>query len=139
MKRLFIALLFLLAFISVDAQALMIFGGEDHDVFLGCLNAGKYDSNSIWNKYGDYGSKYSSCSIWNKYGNYGGKYSSCSPFNTYASDPPVIVDEDGNFYGYFTANKYKSDRCKMDLVEDIIKFHEYIVEDVGDWYDKLFD
>ena len=72
----------------IFSQTLYIYGGEDHDVFLGKLNASKYDSKSIWNEYGTYGSA----------------YSSYSPFNSYASYPPVIVDEEGNFYGYFTVN-----------------------------------
>ncbi len=57
---------------------------NDGKEFLGCFSCGKYDSNSIWNKYGTYGSKYSAVSIWNKYGTYGGKYSNKSPCNKYA-------------------------------------------------------
>ena len=45
----------------------MIFGNDDYDVYLGKLNASKYDSESIWNEYGSYGSSYSSNSIWNEY------------------------------------------------------------------------
>ena len=100
----------------IFSQTLYIYGGEDHDVFLGKLNASKYDSKSIWNEYGTYGSEYNANSIWNEYGTYGSAYSSYSPFNSYASYPPVIVDEEGNFYGYFTVNKYKSKRANFDLV-----------------------
>jgi hypothetical protein len=79
---------------SVHAQnnALLLFGGEGHKTFLGCINCGKYDSGSVCNKYGDLGSKYSSNSIWNKYGDFGGKYSDRSPWNRYASNPPAIVE-----------------------------------------------
>lgn len=79
---------------------LMIYGGKDNDEYLGKLNASKYDSESIWNQYGEYGSRYNSKSIWNGYGTYGSKYSSYSPFNNYASNPPVLVDKNGKFYGY---------------------------------------
>ena len=103
----------------IFSQTLYIYGGEDHDVFLGKLNASKYDSKSIWNEYGTYGSEYNANSIWNEYGTYGSAYSSYSPFNSYASYPPVIVDEEGNFYGYFTVNKYKSKRANFDLVNII--------------------
>jgi hypothetical protein len=103
----------------IFSQTLYIYGGEDHDVFLGKLNASKYDSKSIWNEYGTYGSEYNTNSIWNEYGTYGSEYSSYSPFNSYASYPPVIVDEEGNFYGYFTVNKYKSKRANFDLVNII--------------------
>ena len=119
----------------IFSQTLYIYGGEDHDVFLGKLNASKYDSKSIWNEYGTYGSEYN---IWNEYGTYGSEYSSYSPFNSYASYPPVIVDEEGNFYGYFTVNKYKSKRANFDLVNIICEYYESIREDVDEWYDKIF-
>ncbi|WP_304257814.1 hypothetical protein [Phocaeicola plebeius] len=122
----------------IFSQTLYIYGGEDHDVFLGKLNASKYDSKSIWNEYGTYGSEYNANSIWNEYGTYGSAYSSYSPFNSYASYPPVIVDEEGNFYGYFTVNKYKSKRANFDLVNIICEYYELIREDVDEWYDKIF-
>lgn len=58
--------------------------------FLGKLT-NKFDPDSIFNKYGDYGSKYSTESIWNKYGDYGSLYGANSAFNPYSSDPPMIV------------------------------------------------
>lgn len=122
----------------IFSQTLYIYGGEDHDVFLGKLNASKYDSKSIWNEYGTYGSEYNANSIWNEYGTYGSAYSSYNPFNSYASYPPVIVDEEGNFYGYFTVNKYKSKRANFDLVNIICEYYESIREDVDEWYDKIF-
>ena len=122
----------------IFSQTLYIYGGEDHDVFLGKLNASKYDSKSIWNEYGTYGSEYNTNSIWNEYGTYGSAYSSYSPFNSYASYPPVIVDEEGNFYGYFTVNKYKPKRANFDLVNIICEYYELIREDVDEWYDKIF-
>lgn len=118
----------------IFSQTLYIYGGEDHDVFLGKLNASKYDSKSIWNEYGTYGSEYNANSIWNEYGTYGSAYSSYSPFNSYASYPPVIVDEEGNFYGYFTVSK----RANFDLVNIICEYYESIREDVDEWYDKIF-
>ena len=54
----------------VFGQTLMIFGGDDHDVYLGKLNASEYDSESIWNEYGSYGNSYSSTSIWNEYSSF---------------------------------------------------------------------
>ena len=101
--------------------ALYLFGGDNHDVFLGCVNASEYDSKSIWNKYGEYGSRYSSTSIWNDYGEYGGKYSNYSPFNPYASNPPAVVDAQGNFYGYLTANKYNPKRTRIQALLQLVK------------------
>jgi len=65
----------------------------------------KYDSESIFNQYGTYGSKYSQSSIWNQYGTYGGKYSAYSTFNPYTSTPPKIY-KNRTYIGYLTVNKY---------------------------------
>jgi hypothetical protein len=110
LRQIFIVLTLLLPAGPGNAQQLLLYGGTGHDEFLGCLNCNKNDSASVCNKYGK-GSKYDGNSIFNKYGTFGSKYSSSSPWNKYSSDNsvPVIFDPDGNFYGYFTINKYRSD------------------------------
>lgn len=85
-------------------EAELITNCDDEYVYLGKI-ANKYDSKSIFDKYGDYGSKYTSTSIWDKYGDYGSKYSDCSPFDKYASNPPaIVIGED--IVGYLSKNKY---------------------------------
>lgn len=74
--------------------------------YLGKLGS-KYDSNSIFNKYGTYGSKYNAKSIWNTYGNYGSKYNTLSAFNPYSSKPPRLF-KGKKLIGYLTKNKYLS-------------------------------
>ncbi|MEX5576215.1 hypothetical protein [Pseudophaeobacter sp. A-200-2] len=59
--------------------------------FLGNLNPNKYDTNSIFNKYGEYGNKFSSLSIFNKYSQYGGRFSEFSPYNPSSNRPPEIL------------------------------------------------
>lgn len=124
---------------SIFSQALHIYGGKNQDVYLGCLNCNKYSSNSIWNAYGTYGSKYSSNSIWNAYGTYGSKYNSFSPWNSYSNDPPIVVDSQGNFYGYFTLNKFKLNRFESSLANEIYKYYDLIRNDVSEWYHKIFE
>jgi hypothetical protein len=138
MKILLGALFFLIAITSFG-QTFHIYGGRDHDVYLGCLNCDKFNSSSIWNAYGTYGSRYNTNSIWNAYGTYGSKYNSYSPWNSYSNDSPVIVDKEGNFYGYFTLNKYRPKRANFDLVEILYENYDLIREDVSKWYDKLFN
>ena len=138
MKIFLTAVLILTAIITFGQKQLHIYGGKDHDVYLGCLNCDNFNTNSIWNSYGTYGSSYNSKSIWNSYGIYGSEYSSTSPFNSYASDPPVIVDKDGGFYGYFTINEYKDKRADFKLALTIYKFYDLIREDVAKWYEKIF-
>ena len=74
---------------------------------MGKITSNKYDSDSIINDYGTYGSKYSSTSIRYDYGSYGGQYASQSPFNPYSSTPPKVY-VNGGFVGYLTVNEYKT-------------------------------
>jgi hypothetical protein len=95
---------------------------NDGKEYLGKLVTNEYDSDSIWNKYGDYGSKYSTTSIWNTYGDYGSAYSSESAFNEYATKPPKIVDNKGNFIGYLTSNEYMLNGYS------IITFNQFLID-----------
>lgn len=88
---------------------LMVFGGTGHGTYLGCLSCSEYDQESLFNPYGQYGSAYSNQSILNHYSEFGSPYSATSACNPYASDPPVIVDAQGNYYGRLTVNTYRQD------------------------------
>jgi len=57
----------------------------DDGTYLGTVNNNPYDSESISNPYGKYGSPYSSESINNSYGKYGSPYSSESATNPYGT------------------------------------------------------
>ena len=137
-KLILLSLLFLSLTTITYAQTLHLYGGKNHDVYLGCLNCDKYNSNSIWNTYGNFGSKYNANSIWNAYGTYGSKYNALSPWNAYSSDSPVVVDKQGNFYGYFTVNSTRTKRANFNLALIIYEYHELIMKDVAEWYDKIF-
>jgi hypothetical protein len=81
----------------------LLFGGENHKTYLGCINCSEYDSDSVFNTYGTHGSPYASDSVLNHYGQFGSKYSNYGACNAYANDPPIIVDGEGNFYGRLKA------------------------------------
>lgn len=76
---------------------------DDKNTYLGKIT-NLYDSDSIFNEYGIYGSKYSSSSIWNEYATFGSEYSSYSPHNAYTSKPPIII-KNRKILGYLSANK----------------------------------
>ena len=105
-------------------QELLLF--SDDNKFLGCLNCSEYNSESICNEYGTYGSEYNSESIWNEYGTYGSEYSSESPWNEYSSNGPKIVDKDGNYYGRFSINTYSG----YSNSDDLKKIYEYFNGDL---------
>jgi hypothetical protein len=131
MRSLLATALIALSIGAAQAQttALLLFGGPGHKTFLGCLNCGQYDSGSVCNRYGQQGSKYASDSIWNKYGNFGSKYSNESPWNRYASQPPAIVDRDGGFYGYLTANGYNARRTRIKSLVALTDAWEEVTDD----------
>ncbi len=112
----------LLSSIAYSKEELLIFGGENHKEFLGCLNCSKYNNESICNKYGDHGSEYSDKSIWNEYGDFGSQYSDYSPFNNYADKPPIVVDREGGYYGSISANKFADDRINKGIFNKIFEY-----------------
>ena len=118
----------LLAFallLPAGAQAkdlhLYVDDGSDH-VYLGCFSCSPYDSNSIWNEYGTYGSE----------------YSNSSPWNEHSSSNPVLVDKDGGFYGYFTCNRYRSKRVDSNLMDFLCENRGYIKKHREKAYYKIF-
>lgn len=94
--------------ISVDGT-MLLFGGKNNSVFLGCFDCSEYDGESIHNTYGPHGSQYESESIFNQYGEFGGPYSDYSPCNPYSDEGPVLVGTGGEFYGRLTTNPYATD------------------------------
>jgi hypothetical protein len=84
---------------------MLVFGGEDHKTYLGCLSCPKGEADSVLKPGGDHGPP--NQGIWDKagFGSLGSQYSACSVF---ASDPPVIVDEDGTYLGRLTLNRNHS-------------------------------
>ena len=96
---------------SVLAQELLLFGGDKHDQYLGCLKCSDMRSDSICNGFGSYGNEFGS-NMWNEFSSpYGNEFSTSSPWNEFSTSGsvPVLVDRNGNFYGYFTINDSRKD------------------------------
>ncbi|MCS7173981.1 MAG: hypothetical protein N0A24_11550 [Armatimonadetes bacterium] len=125
-----IVLVLTVAAAQAQTPELLLFGGRDHRVFLGCLNCGRFDPDSVCNRFGEYGSRFSSRSIWNRFGDYGSRFSPYSPWNRLALYPPVIVDRQGNFYGYFTSNRFHPNRTT-------IRFFLIFLDNVDEVYEDL--
>lgn len=83
---------------------LHIVGDRNHDTYLGCITCNKQDSDSIRNRYGRYGNNVSPTSIFNNVSMYGSSVSPYSACNSIATNPPIVVDDDGIAYGYLTVN-----------------------------------
>ena len=98
--------------IPISSSDLLVLQGAKiyghYGQYLGDIT-GLYNTNSIFNSFGTYGSTYGSKSIWNKYGIYGGSYGLYSPFNSYTITPPKIY-KNSVLVGYLTTNPYKTPR-----------------------------
>jgi hypothetical protein len=95
---------------AAPSSKLMLFGGPGHDTYLGCLNCSEFASDSVLNEFGRHGSAFQANSIFNRIGQFGSAISTYSACNPIASDPPVIVDGQGRFYGRLTVNAYHHQR-----------------------------
>jgi hypothetical protein len=73
--------------------------------YLGRITDNRYDTNSILNQYGPYGSRYSSTSIFNPYSPYGSQYGQFSINNPYCSTPPKLFIQ-GQFFGHVSKNQH---------------------------------
>lgn len=82
--------------------------GEDGQL-LGKITDNAYDTDSILNEYGPYGSEYSTTSIFNPYSQYGSEYGAYSINNPYCSTPPKLFINE-QFKGYVTANPHMPNR-----------------------------
>ena len=101
--------------------------------FRGCIDCYKFDADSICNLYGQYGNRYSYTSIWNRYGA-GGSYNPDSPFSRYGTGLKM-VDNAGNFYGYFSLGFGGETRVRQYLNDlwnisdgDYAKMRDYFCE-----------
>jgi hypothetical protein len=101
---------------ALNDHRLLLFGGPSHKTFLGCLNCPESTSDSVQNKDGQFGSDIQSSSVFNQFGAYGSSSSQWSACNSSASDPPVIVDSAGKFYGRLTVNTTRTDAVRDQTV-----------------------
>jgi hypothetical protein len=82
--------------------------------FLGIISRDRFESESIANQFGEYGSRFKPYSIFNETGEYGSEYSPLSPFNEFSNTPPKIYVND-EFRAYLTVNSLK--RPRLDPAE----------------------
>lgn len=75
------------------------------NTYLGSLIPNRFEQDSIFNKFGPYGSKFSPTSIFNEFGTYGSKFSSLSPFNSFSNTPPTAY-VNGVPIASITVNKF---------------------------------
>jgi hypothetical protein len=108
------------------SQTLHIYGGQNNKTYLGCLTCNNNNGKSIWNEYGRYGSKYNGNSIWSFKSKFGNKFNKYSPWNRNSNSPPVILDNQGKFYGYLTINRNKKDRATFKMANQAYDYYNLL-------------
>jgi hypothetical protein len=82
--------------------------------YLGRLT-NQFDSQSILNTFGLYGSQFSSTSMYNPFSSYGSQFGSHSAYNAFSSTPPQLYVS-GQFAAYITKNTAKAPRVDPDAL-----------------------
>jgi hypothetical protein len=93
---------------QTQSRKIMIFGGKDHRTYLGCINCPRTARDSIFNDRGEYGRCPGAFSDnlfcrgpFKEFGRKGA-FQDLSACGSNASNPPVIVDDEGAYYGRFS-------------------------------------
>jgi len=73
--------------------------------YLWVLSNNKFDTESISNKFWDYGNRFDSLSIFNRFWDYGNRFDSLSPRNRFSQDGPLLI-KDEDVIWVLTANKW---------------------------------
>lgn len=100
-----------------EDDKLLIFGGANHEAFLGCL-CEEHNPDSVFNMLGEYGADSSASSLRNKFAPYGSNYDDTSACNAKATHPPVVLAPDGKSLGLLTVNAGLKRRITAPSVTD---------------------
>ncbi|MCL5261013.1 MAG: hypothetical protein M1561_04965 [Gammaproteobacteria bacterium] len=107
---------------SFGNNEVMIYGGTNHNVYLGNINPSKKAPDSIMNQSSKYGNSSSTISIRNKNGKYGSETSPFSACNKTATNPPILKDKYDYEMGYFSLNPNFERRIVfLNILEDICR------------------
>jgi hypothetical protein len=100
-----------------DKDDLVVFGGANHEVFLGCLCDGERPD-SVFNLSGEHGSDVAPASIRNKFSPYGSNHDDTSACDAKATHPPVVLTSQGKSLGLLTVNPDLKRRITTPSVAD---------------------
>jgi hypothetical protein len=113
MKATWLASVVIAAIMATPALAedLLLFGGDGHKEFLGCLNCSELEPTSVWNEISTYGWK-NGFGTWNPFGSYKNPFGSHSACNELAASTVCSETVDPCF-GRTAYRKLKQERLTM--------------------------
>jgi hypothetical protein len=121
-------LLALAAPAAATRNRLLLFGGPEHEDFLGCVTCDASEPFSIWNPESDFGSPTHPLSIWNRAGRYGSQGSPHSPWSRRPESVPVVVDRAGNLCGKFALDRSVPGRVTDGYLVWLLEGHDWIAD-----------
>jgi len=80
-----------------------IIAQDNENTYLGKLS-NEFNSESVFNEFGNYGNEFSANCIWNEFSTFGNEFNMYSPFNEFSNTPPMII-KDGEIIAYLTVNE----------------------------------
>ena len=107
----------------VIAKQITVMGGPGYAVQLGCFSCLKFELESVFNKYGHFGSK-GQHTLWDPCGEYASANSEYSACNPNAESPPIFVNEYGEEIGRLSVNLMTSADPRD------IKLGQWLVEEI---------
>ncbi len=115
---------------GTEAQALLLYGGANRDVFAGCLSCSEHDGASICDECGA-GSRNDANAVFHPCGTFGSGSRAFSPWNksSVSGGVPVIGDSEGNFCGYFTIDGDRPDASNR--ADELLDLYEAVEGDLG--------
>jgi hypothetical protein len=113
---------------GATSYPVLLFGGPEHEDFLGCLTCDASEPYSIWNPNSEYGSPGHPLSIWNREGRYGSQDSPHSPWSRRPESVPLVVDRAGNLCGNFAVDRTFPGRVTDGFLIWILEGHDWIAD-----------
>jgi len=112
-----------------DYLNMFIFAQDDKQQYLGKITTNKFDSESIINEFGSYGSEFSSTSIRNEFSTYGSEFGTYSAYNEFASYPPIVYKWESSSQSYIamaylTKNTLKTPALDPDILIAVLESDE---------------
>jgi len=98
--------------VDIDGKATLL---ANEGTYLGKVSSNPFESESICNEFGTYGSEFASKSVRNEFGSYGSPFASQSAYNEFTSTPPRIIYQ-GGVVGYLTKNEFLRGALDPDLL-----------------------
>jgi len=105
-----------------NVNGMYIFAQDTKEQYLGFITSNKFETESIINEFGSYGSEFSTTSIFNEFSTYGSAFSTYGAFNAFTTTPPIIYSYNSTTklftaQYYLTKNTFKTPNIDPEMLK----------------------